>query len=225
MIRSVIWFSDIRGFTKMSNELERTAVVDLINGVFDVTASVIRKHKGQTLKFMSDGLMAIFSSATTSFQRSSLTKDEKRELDEQEGAQLCQAARMAAAEVQCQLAQLRRERQQERLRGASVGIGLHYGDVSYGNVGAAERLDFTVLGSAVNLASRTESLCSKLGAQVLCTQEFFELDGNIDAWESRGEHQVKGVAKPVHVFELTCSPCEEAAHSSTASMSSTNSSC
>ena len=207
----------------MSNELERTAVVDLINGVFDVTASVIRKHKGQTLKFMGDGLMAIFSSATTSFQRSSLTMEEKRELDEQEAAQLCQAARMAAAEVQCQLAQLRRERQQQGLRGASVGIGLHYGDVSYGNVGAAERLDFTVLGSAVNLASRTESLCSKLGAQVLCTREFVELDGNLDAWESRGEHQVKGVAEPVHVYELTCSPCEDPTPSSTASVSSTSS--
>jgi len=201
-IRSVIWFSDIRNFTRMSGELSRTELVDLINGVFEVTAEVIGKHKGQVLKFMGDGLMAIFSTSDKSFQRSSFTADEKRSVDEQ-AVSVCRHARLAAEELQLRLAALRSEREAKGLKGASVGVGLHYGDVSYGNVGAQERLDFTVLGPHVNLASRTESLCSKLGAQVLCTSDFVKLDHDgVDCWVSQGEHLVKGVANPVEVYKL-----------------------
>jgi adenylate cyclase len=203
VIRSVIWFSDIRGFTKMSGELNRTELVCLINGVFEVTAQVIKAHKGQVLKFMGDGLMAIFSTASRTFQRHSFSADEKRDVDEQEAASMCHAARLAAAALQMELAKLREERQAKGLQGASVGVGLHYGDVSYGNIGSEERLDFTVLGSHVNVASRTESLCGKLGAQVLCTSDFAKFDDDVDAWSSRGEHEVKGVADPIHVYELS----------------------
>ena len=201
-VRSVIWFSDIRGFTKLSGELNRVELVGLVNGVFEVTADVIREHKGQVLKFMGDGLMAIFSCGATSFQRSSFTAGEKRDIDER-ASSLCLHARRAACELQTRLAALRAQRQADGLRGAaSVGVGLHYGDVSYGNVGAPDRLDFTVLGPHVNLASRTESLCSRLSAQVLCTEDFAKLDDHADAWMSRGEHDVKGVSDPVHIYEL-----------------------
>jgi adenylate cyclase len=177
-------------------------LVDLVNSVMEVTADVIRDHKGQTLKFMGDGLMAIFSALGSSFQRSSFSENEKRETD-REAACMCRRARMAAVEVQKRLAALKEEREQKGLRGASVGVGLHYGNVSYGNVGAPERLDFTVLGPHVNLAARTESLCSKLGAKVLCTADFFDLDGDVDVWSSRGAHVVKGVVDPVQIYELT----------------------
>ena len=202
VIRSVIWFSDIRNYTKMCGELSRKEMIALINGVFEVTADVIREHKGQVLKFMGDGLMVIFSTGAKSFQRSSLTADEKRDVDGR-AAVVCRNARLAARTLQTRLAALRRERESEGLRGASVGVGLHYGDVSYGNVGAKERLDFTVLGPHVNLASRTESLCSKLGAQVLCTSDFakFDVEGG-NCWTSHGEHTVKGVAEPVDIFKL-----------------------
>lgn len=201
-IRSVIWFSDIRNFTRMSGQLSRKELIDLINGVFEVTAEVIRENKGQVLKFMGDGLMAIFGTGAKSFQRSSFTADEKRDVDDQ-AAVVCRHARLAAETLQSRLSALRQEREANGLLGASVGIGLHYGDVSYGNVGAEERLDFTVLGPHVNLASRTESLCSKLGAQVLCTSDFAELDQDgVDKWISQGEHMVKGVAEPVHIYKL-----------------------
>lgn len=201
-IRSVIWFSDIRNFTHISGELRRTELIDLINGVFEVTAEVIHEHKGQVLKFMGDGLMAIFSTGSKSFQRSSFSSDEKRSVDE-DAASVCRHARLAAETLQTRLEAMRKEREAKDLKGASVGIGLHYGDVSYGNVGAKERLDFTVLGPHVNLASRTESLCSKLGAQVLCTADFAELDHDgTDCWASQGEHSVKGAAEPVQIFKL-----------------------
>ena len=202
-IRSVIWFSDVRDFTKMSGELSRTQLIDLINGVFDVTAQVIQEHEGQILKFMGDGLMAIFCSPNQSFQRwSSFSSDARHSVD-QDAASVCRHARLAAGNLQLRLAALRQERQAQGLPGASVGVGLHYGNVSYGNVGAQERLDFTVLGPHVNLASRTESLCSKLGAQVLCTSDFVDLDHNgSDQWISQGEHYVKGVSEPVHIFKL-----------------------
>lgn len=205
-IRSAIWFSDVRGFTQMSGELDRSELVDLINGVFEVTQNVVKKHKGQVLKFMGDGCMAIFSSSSTSFQRDSFTMGQKRELDDDHGSKVCQRARLAAAEVQDALETLKRERETKGLRGASVGVGLHYGDISYGNVGSPSRLDFTVLGPHVNLASRTESLCGKLGAKVLATEDFVKLDGEVGAWTSRGNHEVKGVADPVPIFELEVLP-------------------
>lgn len=201
-IRSVIWFSDIRGFTAMSGELSRLELLDLVNSIMEITADVIRLYKGQTLKFMGDGLMAIFSPLGSNFLRSSFSERDRREFDK-EAVCMCRRARRAAEEFQKRLAALKLEREQKGLRGASVGVGLHYGDVSYGNVGALERLDFTVLGPHVNLASRTESLCSKLGAKVLCTSVFYNMDGDEGAWSSRGAHEVKGVADPVQIYELT----------------------
>jgi adenylate cyclase len=84
-----------------------------------------------------------------------------------------------------------------------VGVGLHYGDASYGNMGAPTRLDFTVIGPAVNLASRIEGLCSKLGARsVLASQDFIQRDVEEEAWDLLGDYDVKGVSKPVSVYEL-----------------------
>jgi adenylate cyclase len=201
VIRSVIWFSDIRGFTKMSGELNRQEILPIINGVFEITDEIVRKHNGQVLKYMGDGCMAIFSHA--SFQRESFSENQKRDMDDQHGAKLCHDAMLAAAQVQKRLALLKKEREEKALHGVSVGIGLHYGDCIYGNVGAPSRLDFTVIGPHVNLGSRIESLCSKLHADILASQHFKNLSGGCPvAWTSRGEHQVKGVSTPVEVYEL-----------------------
>ena len=201
-VRAAIWFSDVRGFTAMSARLSRSELVDLLNGVFEVTQRVIRKYQGQVLKFMGDGCMAIFSNETVGFRRTSFSDLQKDDLDAEQGPLVCRRARLAAADLEIELSKLREEREGQGLPAASVGVGLHYGDVVYGNVGATDRLDFTVLGPSVNLASRTESLCSTLGAKVLATRDFVHLDGNVEAWKERGEHQVKGVENPVPVFEL-----------------------
>jgi adenylate cyclase len=200
-IRSVIWFSDIRGFTQMSGELNRDEILPIINGVFEITDEIVRKHNGQVLKYMGDGCMAIFSQA--SFHRESLSENQKRDVDDEYGAKLCHRAMLAAAQVQERLASLKQEREEKGLRGVSVGIGLHYGDCVYGNVGSPSRLDFTVIGPHVNLASRIESLCSKLHVDILASENFKKLSGGCPvAWTSHGEHQVKGVPQPVGVYEL-----------------------
>jgi len=206
-VRSAIWFSDVRGFTKLSGEIERTEMIEILNEVFDVTHQVITKHSGEVLKFMGDGCMAIFTSEETGFRRTSSFQSLNNEsIDAQQGETVCLNARKAAAELGIELEKLRKERESNSKRAVSVGVGLNYGDVNYGNIGAAERLDFTVLGSAVNLASRTEGLCSKLGANVLATGNFVALDGNPEAWKNRGEHVVKGVEDPVAIYELTETP-------------------
>ena len=203
VIRSVVWFSDIRGFTHMSCHSSRRQVIDVINGVFEATHASVQAQGGQILKFMGDGIMAIFSDSSHGFQRDSLSAKERAELDTSHGALLCQRAQKAACDLQQRLSQLQQEREAQGLHGASVGIGLHYGDVSYGNVGATDRLDFTVIGRAVNLASRIEGLCSKLQARVLASQQFVDLLGsNNVAWKNRGEFELKGIGDPVSVYEL-----------------------
>lgn len=85
-VRSFVWFSDVRGFTQLSGELNRHELVDLINCVFEITETVIRKHKGQVLKYMGDGCMAIFTACSNGFQRMSFSSDEKVVLDDEHGA-------------------------------------------------------------------------------------------------------------------------------------------
>jgi adenylate cyclase len=137
---------------------------------------------------MGDGLLGIFTTT-------GLTREEK--------FSICGQAREAAAEVQQRLRDLRRARTEKGLQGTQVGIGLHYGDVSYGNIGAQRRMDFTVIGTAVNIASRVENQCRELGASILATEEFVMRDeGHDGAWKSRGKVSLKGVSEKIQVFEL-----------------------
>lgn len=261
-MRSVIWFSDVRNFTAMSNRLPQMTVIQIINTVFEVSESVIRKHGGEVLKFMGDGLskflkhtlsltkflrllahwniwciVAVFSEQSVfsnnndlGFCRDQLSEHERRSLS-------CQQARIAAQELQERLKMLRSSKTDTPSDGAPrdivqevqitivdenfssgislvrgdrvpmIGIGLHYGDCTYGNIGAPCRLDFTVIGPSVNLASRVESLCAKLGADVLASAEFVEYDGADTGvseilWKNRGTHSVKGFTEPIAVFQL-----------------------
>ena len=188
-IRAVVWFSDMRDFTRLSGLLERDEIISLINEVFETTECVLRSHGGEVLKFMGDGLLGIFTTTD-------LTREEK--------VSICGQAREAAAELQRQLHDLERARTEKGLQGAQVGIGLHYGDVSYGNIGAQRRMDFTVIGTAVNIASRVESQCRELDASILATREFVMRDQGRDdgAWKSRGKVSLKGVSEKIQVFEL-----------------------
>lgn len=187
-IRAVVWFSDMRDFTRLSGLLERDEIISLINEVFETTECILRNHGGEILKFMGDGLLGIFTTT-------GLTREEK--------FSICGQAREAAAEVQQRLRDLRRARTEKGLQGTQVGIGLHYGDVSYGNIGAQRRMDFTVIGTAVNIASRVENQCRELGASILATEEFVMRDeGHDGAWKSRGKVSLKGVSEKIQVFEL-----------------------
>jgi adenylate cyclase len=181
-MRAVVWFSDVRGFTRLSTELERDALLDLLNDHFEAVVQAVEAQGGQVLKFMGDGLLAVFPETP----------------GDPSGGDVCRAARGAAEDLQVRLRALRIRREAEGLEAADIGVGLHFGEVSYGNIGAPARLDFTVIGPAVNLAARVEAMCGKLGEGALATADFVRRDGG--TWESRGEHAMKGVALPVEVF-------------------------
>ena len=137
---AVLWYADIRGFTPLSDAASGPAVVDLLNDVFEVLTSAIRPRGGQVLKFIGDGMLATFS------------------FEEANRAETCRRALDAAAEAMQKLEAMNAARAAAGALVASVDLALHLGEVLYGNVGATDRLDFTVIGPAINEVARIEVL-------------------------------------------------------------------
>jgi len=155
-IHAAIWLSDMRGFTRLADRLPPQTLVDLLNRYFDCQVPAIVEQGGEVLKFMGDGLLAIFPTG--------------RDAD---AGQTCAAALRAAYQARAQVAALHATGG-EGGEGAAVrfGLALHLGDVLYGNIGSGNRLDFTCIGPAVNLAARLEKLAGRLGRTILASQEF-----------------------------------------------------
>jgi adenylate cyclase len=182
-MRAVIMMTDMRNFTGLSDRLPGDAVIELLDDYFDAMVSPIQQNKGEILKFMGDGVLAIFpADDDEDFAPSSL-----RALE----AATQGLERLAAVN------QIRRENELSELR---TGIGLHLGEVIYGNVGAADRLDFTVIGPAVNLASRIEGLTKRLLRPLLTSSAFAEICPH--PLVSLGFHPVRGLHQPEEVFGL-----------------------
>jgi adenylate cyclase len=177
-IRAAIFFADMRGFTKLSSEQPRDAVLEILNAVFEVTDNAIQKEGGQVLKFMGDGLLATFSSPVDQVA--------------------CSSAERAAIAAQKELSKLAESRIAESKITPGLGVGLHLGEVMYGNIGAPGRLDFTVIGAAVNLASRIESVCGKLDEKILMSPDF--VGALNEPRRSCGEFELKGVPHPLTIF-------------------------
>jgi len=176
-MRAVIWFSDLRGFTAMSANLEPRATVAVLNELFEFQVSAIEGHGGEVLKFIGDGLLAIFPLA-----------------EGEDPAARCQAAISAGNEAFAALDK-RNASAAEPLR---YGLALHIGEIAYGNIGGASRLDFTAIGAAVNLASRLEGLTGKLGHRMLLSAEL-AAHASVPL-DDLGEFELKGVATPQRVF-------------------------
>ena len=152
-IHAAIWLSDMRGFTKLADRLPGPELVDLLNRYFDCQVPPIFDHGGEVLKFMGDGLLAIFPIDTVS-----------------DASKVCAAAFEAALAARAKVTALHAvEADGKAVR---FGLALHVGDVLYGNIGSGNRLDFTCIGPAVNLAARLEKLAGRLGRTVLASQEF-----------------------------------------------------
>ncbi len=178
-VQAAIWFSDLRGYTRLSESRPPEEVIAAINDAFEVVVDAIQTHDGEVLKFMGDGVLGIF-------------------IDAGEDT-CCDRALLAAQQTQRRLADLRRAQRADGRPETHVGVGLHYGDVTYGNIGAEGRLDFTVVGRAVNLAARIEALCGSLERTVLASEAVAgRVQGGALALVAR--RQVKGVAEPVAVF-------------------------
>jgi adenylate cyclase len=182
-LRTVVMASDLRNFTGLSDRLPGDAVIELLDDYFDAVVAAIEQHKGEVLKFMGDGLLAIFPAD-----------------DDEDFAPASLRALDAATEALERLAAINRVRRQRERTEIHAGIGLHLGEVIYGNVGAADRLDFTVIGPAVNLASRIEGLTKRLSRPLLTSRAFAEICPR--RLVSLGFQPVRGLYRPEEVFGL-----------------------
>ena len=184
-LRAVIWYADIRGFTTISDSAPGPVVVELLNEVFEILTASLRVHGGQVLKFIGDGMLAIFS------------------FEEHDRAETCRHALDAAIEAMRNIDEMNKARAAAGVPVASVDLALHLGEVLYGNVGATDRLDFTVIGPAVNEVARIEALCEPLGRPVLVSAEFVSgIAGVDDRLESLGRHALRGIREPKEIFAL-----------------------
>ncbi|HYZ43151.1 MAG TPA: adenylate/guanylate cyclase domain-containing protein [Stellaceae bacterium] len=182
-LRAVIMMTDMRGFTGLSDRLPGEEVIELLDDYFDAIVTPVEARKGETLKFMGDGVLAIFPAA-----------------DDDDFSEASVQALEAALEGLERLAvinKVRREANQSEIR---IGIGLHLGEVIFGNVGSADRLDFTVIGPAVNLASRIEGLTKRLLRPILVSSAFARICPR--PLVSLGFHPVRGLFEPEEVFGL-----------------------
>jgi len=155
-INAAIWLSDMRGFTRLADRLSPQTLIDRLNRYFDCQVPAILEHGGEVLKFMGDGLLAIFPIA----EQGGDARD------------VCDAALAAARKARREILHALAPASETSDGATPFGLALHVGQVLYGNIGAETRLDFTCIGPAVNLAARIEKLTAKLGRTVLASSEF-----------------------------------------------------
>ncbi|HEX3413661.1 MAG TPA: adenylate/guanylate cyclase domain-containing protein [Stellaceae bacterium] len=176
-IHAAIWLSDMRGFTALADTVPPRELIGLLNRYFDCQVPVILDHGAEVLKFMGDGLLAIFT----------IAGDE---------AEVCERTLAAARQAQTNVAALGRS----AMPGLRFGLALHIGDVLYGNIGSGNRLDFTCIGPAVNCAARIEKLASQLGREILASDEFARRCP--EEFTALGEFTLAGFSAPQLVFAL-----------------------
>lgn len=182
-VRAAIWHSDLRGFTRIAEQWPRDDVIRWLNEYFDVIAAPVQRHGGEILKFVGDGMLAIFP----------LT-----------GSSACTLALQAAVEARRGMLELNAARGRNGLFELGFGITLHVGDVMYGNIGTATRLDFTVIGPAVNVAARLQGLAKELRRQVLLSGPFAMMCACTAQYAAPlGRFPLRGVEAPIEVFGLT----------------------
>ena len=183
-VRTVLWFADIRGFTTIADTTPGLVVIELLDAIFETLTASLRPRGGQVLKFLGDGMLATFPFVDG-------TRDET-----------CGQALDAAAEAMEGLDRLNALRREAGKPIAAVDLALHLGEVLYGNVGAVDRLDFTVIGPAVNEVARIETLCEPLGRNVLISAELASVVGNRRRLEPLGYHTLRGVRDPREIYGL-----------------------
>lgn len=185
-LRAVLWYCDLQGFTRISEAVPQAEVLSLLNEYFDVVVSAIDRRGGQVLKFMGDGLLAIFP------------------LDERVTEPVCRIALDTADDVTAQIAALNHARSAANKPVTDFYIALHLGDVLYGNIGSRDRLDFTVVGTAVNEVSRIEAMCRPLEQSILVSAAFAEASQACHSGRlvSLGRYALRGVRRPQELFTL-----------------------
>jgi adenylate cyclase len=180
-ITAALMLFDLRDFTAMSDRLSSRAVIRMLNSYFDCIMPPVEEYGGEVVEIMGDGVLAIFNHGA---ERSAT-----------------EACRSALAAARAGLAAL--DKRNKRLEGGTplqAGVALHYGKVSYGNIGSGNRLDFTVIGPDVNLTARIERFCRELDRSLIMSETFAEtLDRTM--WEI-GHFEIRGFSKMQRLFEL-----------------------
>ncbi|MEX0283650.1 MAG: adenylate/guanylate cyclase domain-containing protein [Paracoccaceae bacterium] len=171
--QAAILFADMRGFTQLTSDMEAEAATALLNAYYDCVVPHVEAAGGEVLKFIGDGILAVFR-------------------DTGDAAETCARALEAAR------AALEAVDAYEGAPRFSVGIGLHYGEAAYGNVGSGARLDYTVIGRDVNLAARVAGLCGALEAPLILSEAFQALTGGTG--RSLGPQRLKGLSGMPEVF-------------------------
>jgi adenylate cyclase len=181
-MHKVLWFSDLTGFTRIADTLPREQLLDLLNAYADCLVGVVHQHNGKVLKFLGDGILAAF--------------------DRAEGDP-CGRALDAAEAARQAIARLNHQRSGAGLPVTGFTLALHEGEVLYGNVGSRDRLDFTVIGPAVNELSRIQAMSRSLDQPILVSASFAAACGNQRArLVSLGRYALRGVGRPQELFTL-----------------------
>jgi len=183
VIRAIVWYSDLIGFTRISDTVGAEVVLALLNDYAEEQVDAIEAQGGHVLKFIGDGMLAIFPDDDT-----------------ERG---CRRALTAAKDLRARIGALNERREAAGLAITDTHLALHVGELLYGNLGSPRRLDFTVLGAAVNMAARMEAMCGSLDQKVIVSLAFAEAAGEArSALVSLGRYALKGIARPEELFTL-----------------------
>ena len=182
-MQAAIWLSDLRGFTALSDRLPAETVVDILNQYFDCQVHAIKAHGGEVLKFMGDGLLAVFPIAEAIGDA------------EEVCGHVLEAARESRASVDAMHYPIG-----ETIERFRFGVALHVGKILFGNIGGGNRLDFTCIGPAVNLAARLEKIAGRLHRTVVASAGFARICQS--EWTDLGEFPIAGFSKAERVYGL-----------------------
>jgi adenylate cyclase len=182
-IKTVLWFSDLRNYTRISETSAPEEIIPLLNDYAEAIVSSIHQNTGDVLKLIGDGVLAIFPA--------------------EERSRACAAALDAARAAQEAVAALNKRRFERDLPATEMYLGLHIGEVFYGNIGSKDRLDFTVVGPAVNEVSRIAAMCRSVDQPILMSSDFASsVADERRAFASVGRFALRGVGKPQELFTL-----------------------
>jgi adenylate cyclase len=190
-IHAVIWFCDLRESTPLADSMSRDDFLGLLNKFFDCMGGAVLQHGGEVLRFIGDAALAIFPIGNPD-----ISGEEKR----RSTRQACEKALTAAIDAQSRMECLNKKRLERSRRPLEFGLALHVGDVTYGNIGTAKRLEFTVIGAAANEAARLEGMCKTLNRPILLSAAFVRaFPGD---FVSLGKHELRGVSESKEIFTL-----------------------
>ncbi len=183
IIRAVVWYSDLANFTRIADEVHHEEVLALLNDYAECLVEILDGAGGQVLKFVGDGILAIFPDG--------------------DGNHAADRALAAAAEAERAIAKLNRQRSEQGKAVTDFYLALHVGELLYGNFGSSHRLDFSVLGPAVNEASRMAQLCRSIDQRIVVSSAFAQATGERRDWlVSLGRYALKGVGAPQELLTL-----------------------